>query len=348
MKTIIALILVFFPTIAIAQTLPTSYPMDIGNKWEYIGWRTMIDSPKTSTGDTTYFYTKVEIIKKDIFLDEEVLQVKTSQTMINSVDTLFAYDWYKIDGEDLKGVANWSNSVGILNFNVASLFKINNDNSFSAYIDTFEVVSWDVLILDFPLYIGKQWFYSKDWIQKSVISIDTLIIDENVLPSYKIKYEISDAEIIMWYSAFGKTRLLWNSTQIRTDELGNENGIFWTTSYNELISHSFPLIETNIKVDNYINKTPSVYILSQNYPNPFNPETMIKYQLPKTSNVTLKIYNILGQEIKTLVNEEQQVGYYSVKWDGTNNNGLKVNSGVYIYKIIADNFTDVKKMILLK
>ena len=87
----------------------------------------------------------------------------------------------------------------------------------------------------------------------------------------------------------------------------------------------------------------------QNYPNPFNPETTIKYQLPKTSKVTLTIYNILGQKIKTLVDEEKQTGYYSVKWDGTDDFGAKVSSGIYIYRMETNKgFVKTLKMVFLK
>ena len=78
---------------------------------------------------------------------------------------------------------------------------------------------------------------------------------------------------------------------------------------------------------------PKKFSLNQNYPNPFNPETTIKYELPKTSKVKLQIFNILGQKIKTLVDEEKQPGYYSVKWNGINDYGVKVSSGIYIYRL---------------
>jgi hypothetical protein len=94
--------------------------------------------------------------------------------------------------------------------------------------------------------------------------------------------------------------------------------------------------------------SPDEFCLSQNYPNPFNPETVIRYQLPSASNLSLKIYNIIGQEIKTLVDAYQGAGYYSIKWDGTNNQGMKVASGVYIYIMRAGSFVDIKKMILLQ
>ncbi len=93
---------------------------------------------------------------------------------------------------------------------------------------------------------------------------------------------------------------------------------------------------------------PSKYVLAQNYPNPFNPSTQIRYGIPQMSLVTLKIYNILGQEVLTLVNRSQDAGYYEVRWDGTNESGMPLGSGLYFARIIADKFTDVRKMILMK
>ena len=94
--------------------------------------------------------------------------------------------------------------------------------------------------------------------------------------------------------------------------------------------------------------TPDDYGLFKNYPNPFNPETEIRYQLPNSSEVSLSIYNLMGQEIKTLINSYHSAGYYSVKWDGTNNQGMKVASGIYIYIMRAGSFVDVKKLIFIQ
>jgi len=96
------------------------------------------------------------------------------------------------------------------------------------------------------------------------------------------------------------------------------------------------------------NIKPVKYQLFQNYPNPFNPTTQIGYTLPSSSNVTLKIYDILGREVKTLVNKEQNSGVYNLTWDGTDNSGNLVTSGIYIYQIHANNFIKSSKMILMK
>jgi photosystem II stability/assembly factor-like uncharacterized protein len=97
-----------------------------------------------------------------------------------------------------------------------------------------------------------------------------------------------------------------------------------------------------------VQAVPGQFGLSQNYPNPFNPSTVIQYQLAQDSHVGLTIYDILGQKIKTLVSGMQQAGYYNITWDGTNNSGNKVASGIYIYRLQAGNFTKTLKMNLLK
>ncbi|MBS4034201.1 MAG: T9SS type A sorting domain-containing protein [Ignavibacterium sp.] len=87
----------------------------------------------------------------------------------------------------------------------------------------------------------------------------------------------------------------------------------------------------------------SNFNLSQNYPNPFNPTTTIKYSIPKLNFVTIKIYNVLGIEVATLVNEEQTVGTYELNWNAAN-----LPSGVYFYQLRAGNYVETKKMILLR
>ncbi|RMD96957.1 MAG: T9SS C-terminal target domain-containing protein [Calditrichaeota bacterium] len=93
---------------------------------------------------------------------------------------------------------------------------------------------------------------------------------------------------------------------------------------------------------------PEKFALLQNYPNPFNPETQIRFQLPEASHVVLKIFNPLGIEIRTLAEGSFQPGYYQIRWDGRDAAGRPVPSGLYFYKIVANNFTQVKKMSLLR
>ncbi|MCH7858739.1 MAG: CHRD domain-containing protein, partial [Candidatus Marinimicrobia bacterium] len=93
---------------------------------------------------------------------------------------------------------------------------------------------------------------------------------------------------------------------------------------------------------------PSTFILLQNYPNPFNPSTQIRYDLPRAVPVTLTVYNILGRQVVTLVDELQAAGSYAVRWNGRDQQGKLVGTGVYVYRIQAGPQGALRKMVFLK
>ncbi|MGB2696785.1 MAG: T9SS type A sorting domain-containing protein [Candidatus Zixiibacteriota bacterium] len=118
------------------------------------------------------------------------------------------------------------------------------------------------------------------------------------------------------------------------DEMEMDNkGFLW------LKKESSPQKKTSI---------PASFSLRQNYPNPFNLSTEIEYSLPKDAHVRLVIYNVLGQKVRTLVNEYKSVGTYTIAWDGSNDNGSVTSSGIYFYKLVAGEYTQTKKMVMLK
>jgi len=94
--------------------------------------------------------------------------------------------------------------------------------------------------------------------------------------------------------------------------------------------------------------SPQTFALHQNYPNPFNPETSISYDLARDGLVSIKVHDLRGTLVKTLVRDVQPSGQKTVKWDGTNDLGQKVSAGLYFYRIEAEGFSDTKKMVLLK
>ena len=116
---------------------------------------------------------------------------------------------------------------------------------------------------------------------------------------------------------------------------------------NPILLSNFIGIPTVIHADQQTS-VPEHFELKQNYPNPFNPQTVIPYYLPKQSRVSLKIYNICGQEVKILVDEVQASGNKSISWDGTNMDNRLVNSGFYIYKLTVDGVSLYRKMLLIK
>jgi hypothetical protein len=107
-----------------------------------------------------------------------------------------------------------------------------------------------------------------------------------------------------------------------------------------------PAIPTAIAGEQEI--IPKEFDLYQNYPNPFNPNTTIRYALKQSTRVTLAVFNLLGQEVRTLVKTRQEAGYKTVIWDGLNNQGRKVASGIYLYRLEAGDFVKTRKMVLMK
>ena len=101
-------------------------------------------------------------------------------------------------------------------------------------------------------------------------------------------------------------------------------------------------------VEDLIGNNPDQFVLAQNYPNPFNPETSIVYNLPRAGNVSIQIYNIVGQRVRTLVNTFQTSGAHTIKWDAKNDQGIGVPTGMYIYRIATGEFTSTKRMLLLR
>lgn len=93
---------------------------------------------------------------------------------------------------------------------------------------------------------------------------------------------------------------------------------------------------------------PTAYVLNQNSPNPFNPNTSIEFAIPRSGQVKVEIFNVLGQKVKTLVDEYLKVGYKRVEWNGTDDAGKPAASGVYLYRMTANEFSETKKMVLLK
>jgi hypothetical protein len=108
------------------------------------------------------------------------------------------------------------------------------------------------------------------------------------------------------------------------------------------------LVDQPTDVEDDQGAVPKSYSLEQNYPNPFNPETVIEYNLPASGHVTLTVFNVVGQKVVDVVNGYQSAGNKQAVWNGRDQNGREVQSGVYFYRLTADNFTMTRKMMLLK
>lgn len=176
-----------------------------------------------------------------------------------------------------------------------------------------------------------------------------------------LRYNPNNSDLVVFYKNWEYiTTLDFPMTGLRRDVskliyVPEENSVFYAySSYlpypfasERILLQSFQLdISTDIELEEDLQ--PLNYRLEQNYPNPFNPVTQIEYTLPRRSYVQISIYNILGRNVRTLVNREKSAGIHSVTWDGIDEVGNTVSSGVYFYKLIAGDFVSSKKMLLLK
>ncbi len=147
---------------------------------------------------------------------------------------------------------------------------------------------------------------------------------------------------------FDSTTMRWIGAETERDTITHRISAPFSSAYSLwLLGDRSDDVITGLE-DSPANGIPAEFTLSQNYPNPFNPVTTIRYALPNSRDVELKIYNILGQEIMTIVNGAQMAGEYRVQWNGRNAAGIAVPSGVYFYRLRAGGFIETKKMLLLR
>ena len=104
----------------------------------------------------------------------------------------------------------------------------------------------------------------------------------------------------------------------------------------------------NVQVDQQNGENPSAFTLGDNYPNPFNPSTQIQFSLPQNSKIRLEIFNLLGQKVRVLVDNALPAGSHIIEWNGRNEHGVEVASGIYFYRMVAENFVQTKRMLLMR
>jgi hypothetical protein len=157
-------------------------------------------------------------------------------------------------------------------------------------------------------------------------------------------YQVGDTvslSTVIWDLDYASADVWTDST---ADYAPNWWGTQWVDSnFEKYHMYRKVLLSLTTDVERIENKLPKYYTLMQNYPNPFNPTTVIEFTIPNKEFVTLKVYNILGQEVAKLVNGVKSAGVYKVSFDASD-----LTSGMYIYKIEAGNYSDTKKMLLMK
>ena len=234
-------------------------------------------------------------------------------------------------------------------------------------INNMVAVFWDDLFSNEPQEVGKLLYYNDtnnhrfiiEWLEvgheSDVTNVETfqiILLD----PAY-YSTQTGDGEIICQYKKVSEPGSSTIGIENNSEDVGLQyvyNEMYNLTA-SELVDNFAIKFTTNgptvVSVEGEINPEnilPDEYSLEQNYPNPFNPETRIRYAIPEPGHVTLRIYRIDGQLVRTLQDANQSPGRYERIWDGNNEFGNKVSSGVYFYRLQSNSFTQVRKMILLK
>jgi len=187
--------------------------------------------------------------------------------------------------------------------------------------------SWDSILLPFPVQANDIIIAGRDYFGKLITYVAS--INGDLL-------RILEGDVFSPRSINTYTDLYLNSfATYRKDNFIN----LWLAGYGFQVLYTNDYI-TSTKIDNNLI---SRFNINQNYPNPFNPSTTIKYEIPKESNVTIKIFDVLGRDVETLLNTYQKVGQHEVNWNAKN-----YSSGIYFYQIKAGNFIATKKMLLIK
>ncbi len=261
--------------------------------------------------------------------------------LINGTDTLFAgssfgYGYGDIDGN------------GKPNLYFSSSYPSNVVTAEFEGGDKTDPDNWQIS----TLYAGDSTIYTSMTITDSAGVVDTTFKVQTAFVS-KMWARNTDfdkdgfEDMILPYQAINDSieviTKTWVDTAYVADTTNIRNPKIWGLRILEATN------PTGVKEKNVTIVTPDNYVLNQNYPNPFNPTTTITFQLPLDKRISLKVYDILGKEVKTLINNQDlKKGNHKVVWDGTDNFGAKVASGNYIYTLKYGNFTRSMKMTLLK
>lgn len=276
-------------------------------------------TPWQSGGDSSNIYSLTAIA-----MDNDLLIVQSDTFKVYIKDSTFAT--FEAEEAIVTGQATRRNSSVC---------------SGGAYMDLTQnwTITWDNIGCpttgEYLMSIGYRLNYESPKSQYLVVNGDTIDIVEFTAPNTSI-----------WLQKGFMVNLVQGTNSIALHG-------FWNWMSLDFIAVKGATIISSLQ-DNPDPKIPKKFGLYQNYPNPFNPVTTIKYQLPRASNVKLEIFNVLGQKIKTLVDSQKAADYYNVKWNGENESGAQVSTGVYVYRYSAEaidgsiKYEKNQKMILLR
>lgn len=352
------------PDIRLTSNAAPSYSTSISSQgvFVHIVWVDERD------GNREIYYKKStdngNIWSADVRLTNNPYESNSPSLVLKDASIHLAWDDSRIGGNSLNifykrsldNGANWSSDIPLTNANQSSAHP-------------------SITAADSNVYIA--WRKGSDWTSEIYF-----IHSENAGVSWETPLQLTNQPSLSWYPVISSTNsnvhVLWFDDRPPASAIYYKRSSDWGASWgidsqftpHELASLRYDIVafgslihtvfsplkiyyrrnlSSNYVGINYINKQiPINFSLSQNYPNPFNPQTKIKFDVPPTvrgqmSNLKLVIYDLLGREVATLVNEELKPGTYEADWDGSN-----FSSGVYFYKIITNDFTETRKMVLMK
>jgi sugar lactone lactonase YvrE len=206
-----------------------------------------------------------------------------------------------------------------------------------------DTIVWDQKVCPFFGPEGKLW-----------VGIDDYAVDSDSLHNNMTVFDMANEEYFRIYPPDARVDTTANANWADTDYGKGFRGVAWSNdgSLAYIVGNDQGLIyvyeNTDLKVDERTAGLPEAYQLAQNFPNPFNPTTTIAYEVTTTEHVKLVVYNIIGQKIRTLVNNVVTAGPHRVVWDGTMDNGVPVPSGMYVYRLETNMGSIAKTMVLIK
>jgi len=248
----------------------------------------------------------------------------------------------------------WSSDQSLdSNFTIGNFLYSGNKNFYTNYGYNFDVYNVSIFFV----------FQNPAEDQFTITTLDNRLFNLKSMAAYQVSELSTDTLIIEGWNGSSKeytgafsNLTTWQILSLNYDNINKvviklePSGNGGLTDFN---FDNFLFGDLTTVLEDSTSLIPKSYNLSQNYPNPFNPSTVINYQLPQAGKVTLKIYDILGNEIITLVDENKDAGSYSVTFSAnggsaSGGNAGSLSSGIYIYKMIAGGFVSSKKMMLIK
>lgn len=291
-----------------------------------------------------------------------VLQIPDQARLENEKFNDLILDDFADDPDDPDSLLSWSSyganhfMINIIN-RIASIAVVDSE---WAGTDTVNFIVSDLGGLKDTTQVNLTIYPINDWPILTPFENQSIYSGENFTPISLDNhvFDPDDPDSVISWTWFGNTNLnvqllpgrILSIAPYDTSWVGSEVLIFRATDSKGLRVEStatYTISAPTSVANNGLNAVPDDYQLYQNYPNPFNPQTSIRYDIKKASHVTLKIYNQIGHEVRTLVNESQSAGSYNYIWNARDNNGRRVSSGMYIYRIEANNFVRSKKMVLI-